>query len=127
MAERTVIIPPGSEKSYERFHFAPAVKVGDTVYCSGVIGGGDDPAEQFASAFESLANVLETAGCTMADIAELTTYHVNMSEHLATFMAARDAVISEPYPAWTAIGVSELAMPNGLVEIQATAVVDSAA
>jgi enamine deaminase RidA (YjgF/YER057c/UK114 family) len=29
--------------------------------------------------------------------------------------------VKEPYPAWTAIGVSALAIPGALVEIRATA------
>jgi hypothetical protein len=29
--------------------------------------------------------------------------------------------VSEPYPAWTAIGISELAVPGGLVEIKVIA------
>ena len=32
-------------------------------------------------------------------------------------------MISEPYPAWTAIGCTELAMPGGLVEIRVQAVI----
>jgi hypothetical protein len=36
-------------------------------------------------------------------------------------MRAKDAVMSAPYSAWTAIGVSELAFPGALVEIRATA------
>jgi enamine deaminase RidA (YjgF/YER057c/UK114 family) len=34
----------------------------------------------------------------------------------------RDSCFREPWPAWTAIGVSELAVPGAQVEIRATAV-----
>jgi enamine deaminase RidA (YjgF/YER057c/UK114 family) len=130
MTEDDVIIPPGSEKTYERFHFAPAVRVGDTVYCSGVIGAEgsrvpEDPAQEFANAFAGLAAVLAAAGGTMADVVEMTSYHVGLSEHLAAFMAAKDAVVVKPYPAWTAIGCTELAMPGARVEIRATAVISA--
>lgn len=128
MTEDNVIIPPGSEKTYERFHYAPAVRVGDTVYCSGVIGTEgsklpEDPAEEFANAFKGLAAVLEAAGGGLDDIVEMTSYHVGLSEHLGTFVAAKDAVITKPYPAWTAIGCTELAFPGARVEIKATAVI----
>ncbi|MEM8926376.1 MAG: RidA family protein [Actinomycetota bacterium] len=128
MAAFEVIIPPGSEATYERFHFAPATRVGNTVYCSGVIGAEgasvpDDPAEEFAKAFEGLAVVLTAAGASMADVVEMTTYHVDMSTHLGAFMTAKDAAVAEPYPAWTAIGCTELAIPGARVEIKATAVV----
>ena len=111
-----------SEKTYERFHFAPAYRVGDTVYVSGIIGAGDDPAEQFADAFTQLANVLEAAGSSIENVVEMTSFHVDMGSHLGAFMAARDAAMREPWPAWTAIGCTELAMPNGLAEVKVTAV-----
>lgn len=130
MASFEVVIPPGSEKTYQRFHFAPATKVGSTVYCSGVIGadGADVPgeaADEFALAFTRLAGVLETAGASLENIVEMTSFHVDMSRHLGAFMAAKDAVMKEPFPAWTAIGCTELAIPGARVEIKATAVISS--
>ena len=123
-----VIIPPGSEKTYERFHFAPAVRAGDTVYCSGVVGNvgskvPDSPAEEFTTAFANLAEVLAAAGGSLADVIELTSYHVGLNAHLGAFIAAKDAAIARPYPAWTAIGCTELVMPGARVEIRATAVI----
>ncbi len=129
MAKFDVVIPPGSEKTYERFHFAPATKVGNTIYCSGVIGSEgssvpDDAADEFGLAFKGVGEVLAAAGATFDDVVEMTSYHVDMSQHLAAFMGAKDAAISEPYPAWTAIGCTELAFPGARVEIKVTAVLD---
>ena len=131
MTSRKAIIPPGQEGTYERFHFAPAFRVGDTVHVSGVIGHGEDgrvPAEapdEFRAAFEQLASTLEAAGATLADIVELTTFHVGMAE-IGDFVAAKDAVIREPYPAWTAIGCASLIVPQARVEVKATAVISTA-
>ena len=36
-------------------------------------------------------------------------------------MEIRDQFLSEPWPAWTAIGISELAIPGAHVEIKVTA------
>jgi hypothetical protein len=36
-------------------------------------------------------------------------------------MRVKDRYLPEPFPAWTAIGVVELAVPGGLVEVRATA------
>jgi enamine deaminase RidA (YjgF/YER057c/UK114 family) len=80
-----------------------------------------DPEAQFATAFEALRAILAEAGATLADIVELTTYHVDMKSHMAVFMQVRDRYLCEPYPAWTAIGVSELIVPGGLVELRAVA------
>ncbi len=129
MVERQVIIPAGLEAQYNRFHFAPAINVGGTIHVSGVIGVGpdgtcsDDPATQFDQAFANLAHVLAAGGATLADVVELTTFHVGLNANMRAFMAAKDRAINEPYPAWTAIGCTELAMPGGIVEIRATAVV----
>lgn len=126
-----VVIPPGQERVYASWHFAPAVRVGDTIHVSGIIGMGpdgkvpEDPAEEFANAFAQLATTLEAAGATLADVVELTTFHVDMADTLGAFVAAKDAAITEPWPAWTAIGCTGLAVPGGRAEVKATAVARS--
>ncbi|MCB1748899.1 MAG: RidA family protein [Gammaproteobacteria bacterium] len=122
------IIPPSMQGFYDDYHFAPAVVDGDHLRCAGVIGIDlatgqvpDDPARQFAQAFDNLAEVLAAGGASFADITEMTTFHVGLQQHLGAFMQVKDGYIKEPYPAWTAIGVSELAIPGGLVEIRVTA------
>lgn len=80
-----------------------------------------DPQAQFATAFEALRAILFEAGATLADIVELTSYHVDMTSHMPTFMQVRDRYLAEPYPAWTAIGVTELIVPGSLVELRAVA------
>lgn len=125
----TPIIPEGQEGVYRNWKFAPAVRTGNTIYVSGVIGLGpggkvpEDPAEEFANAFAQLAGTLAAAGATMDNVVELTTFHVDMSETLGPFVAAKNNAIGEPYPAWTAIGCTELAVPGGRAEVKATAVV----
>lgn len=121
MSERGPVIPAGSEKTYERFHFAPAYRVGDTLYVSGVIGTGDTAAEEFASAFDSLGTTLNAAGFSFADVVDMTSFHTDMAD-LGDFMAARDGVMSEPWPAWTAIGCTELAIPGARAEVKVTAI-----
>ncbi len=121
------VVPPEMKAYYENFHFSPAVIDGDLVRCSGVIGVGpdgkcsDDPETQFTTAFESVQNVLEAAGASLADITEMTTFHVGLNQHIAEFMKVKDRFIAEPYPAWTAIGITELAFPGGIVEIRVNA------
>jgi len=44
-----------------------------------------------------------------------------MQSHIAAFMVARDKFVSAPWPAWTAIGTTELAMPGAHVEIRVVA------
>lgn len=80
-----------------------------------------DPEAQFATAFEALRAILQAAGAELSDVVEITTYHVDMSRHMATFMAVKDRYLPPPFPAWTAIGVAELIVPGGLMEIRAVA------
>jgi enamine deaminase RidA (YjgF/YER057c/UK114 family) len=127
MEKSQVVVPKGMEAFYEQYHFAPAVKDRDRLYASGVIGiGADgkcaaDPEAQFTQAFESLRGVLEASGCSFGDVVEMTTFHVGLHQHLPAFMKVKDRFLKEPYPAWTAIGITELAIPGGLVEIKVVA------
>jgi enamine deaminase RidA (YjgF/YER057c/UK114 family) len=125
---RSDLVNPGSmQPMYDRFHFAAAVRAGELLLCSGQIGVGSDgrapadPAEQFAAAFEAVGAVLAEAGLDFGDVVEITSFHVGLMQHIGAFMRVKDRYLAEPYPAWTAIGVSELAVPGGLVEIRATA------
>jgi enamine deaminase RidA (YjgF/YER057c/UK114 family) len=127
MDQKAVVVPKGMEQYYNEFHFAPAVKDGNRLYCSGVIGVGpdgkasEDPETQFTQAFESLKSVLTTAGVSFSDVIEMTTFHVGLRANLTAFMKVKDRYMQAPYPAWTAIGVSELAFPGGLVEVKVIA------
>jgi enamine deaminase RidA (YjgF/YER057c/UK114 family) len=121
------VIPEWMRPIYDAWHFAPAVIDGDHLRCSGVIGlrpdltVPEDAGDQFTLAFENLGGLLAEAGLTFADVVELTSYHVGLQGHGEEFMAVKDAFITAPYPAWTAVGVAELAVPGALVEIQALA------
>ena len=122
------IIPASMRLFYEEFHFSPAVLDKDILRCSGVIGvdlttmkASVDPVTQFEQAFLSLGEVLKEAGGDYTNILEMTTFHIGLNEHLKAFMSVKDKYIEEPYPAWTAIGVSELAFPDALLEIRVSA------
>ena len=80
-----------------------------------------DPEAQFAVAFETLRGILREAGADLSDIVEITSYHVGIAAHMDTFMRVWARYLTEPYPAWTAVGVAELIVPGGLVEIRAVA------
>lgn len=124
---KEVVTPTGMESYYTNFHFAPAIKDGDRLFCSGQLGNGadnviaDDPETQFTQAFENVKAVLETAGVSFDNVVEMTTFHVGLRENLGTFMKVKDRYMNEPYPAWTAIGTTELAFPGALVEIKVIA------
>ena len=123
------VIPESVTGTAERYRYSPGIVVpaGELLFVSGQVGRDAtgtvvlDPERQFATAFENLDAVLTAAGTTLAHVVELTTYHTAM-EHLALFAEVKARFLaSAPYPAWSAIGVHELALPGLLVEIKATA------
>lgn len=75
----------------------------------------------FERRFEFLRANLVQAGLDVGDIVEITTYHVDLRRHLNSFIKLKDEFVSEPYPAWTTIGVAELISHGALVEIRAIA------
>lgn len=120
------LVSESQRASYERSRYAPAVRIGDLLVGSGVIGlarGADNgPEAQFRRAFQRLEAVLEAHGLDLGDVAEITTYHVNLGELGDDFIAVKDEFIPEPpYPAWTAIGVDRLFLDGALIEIRFTA------
>ncbi len=128
MTERQAIIPQGMEYVYDRIHYAPAVRVGDTIYVSGQIGRDDNgqlvegTEAQIVQAFENLKKVLAAAGAQLSDIVDLTTFHTDMRD-LQLFMKVRDRYLTQDFPAWTAIGAASLGgAPGYLIEIKAVAV-----
>ena len=122
-----VIVPDQDKGLYENWHFAQAVRSADLVICSGQIGANQDgsvpdsPEDDFRNAWRNVGRVLEAAGLGFDNIIEYTTFHVDLNDHVQTFMKVRDEYLSEPWPAWTAIGITELALPGARVEIRVTA------
>jgi enamine deaminase RidA (YjgF/YER057c/UK114 family) len=81
-----------------------------------------DIAEQFRQLYRNIAAVLGEAEATWADVVEMTSYHVGLREHIETLFAVHREFVNEPYPAWTAVGVTELLNKDAVLEIAVTAV-----
>jgi enamine deaminase RidA (YjgF/YER057c/UK114 family) len=115
------------------FSHASLQEGGKTLHLAGQVAwdehtnvvGGNDVAAQTRQALANLKAVLKAAGCTPADIVRLRTYVVNHSpEKLGPILGEISAFYGDATPAPnTFIGVASLALPEFLVEIEATAVV----
>jgi enamine deaminase RidA (YjgF/YER057c/UK114 family) len=116
-----VIVPEADRKTYENWHFAPAVRHDDLIFCSGVVGSGDSAEEEFRNAWQSLGPVLAEAGVGYEDIIDSTLYIVELQKNVAAMAKVKDEFIKEPYPASTWIGVTELVIPGARAEIQVVA------
>jgi len=91
----------------------------------GVLVGADDLAAQAEQAMRNVGLALAAAGASYADIAKITTYVVNYKpEYRAVIAKARSPFFANRMPpASTLVGVTALALPEWLVEIEAVAVV----
>lgn len=116
-----VIVPDSARKTYESWHFAPAVRHDDLIFFSGVIGSGDSAEDEFRNAWQSLGETLKAAGVGYEDIVDSTLYVVDLQKNAATMAKVKDEFIKEPYPASTWIGISELVIPGARAEIKVTA------
>ena len=125
---KTLINPSGTEQDYEEWQLSDAVRVDDTIWISGKVdidkSGNicEGVEQQSREAFHRLQDSLAEAGATLDDVVELVTYHLSMKD-LGTFMKVKSEFIHNDFPAWTAVGITELYAPEALVEIKATAVV----
>ena len=92
----------------------------------GAVVGAGDLAAQTTQVMRNIGLALAAAGASYGDVVKITTYVVNYKpEHRAIIAQARAPFFSgrEP-PASTLVGVSALASPDWLVEIEAVAVVN---
>jgi enamine deaminase RidA (YjgF/YER057c/UK114 family) len=109
------------------FDFQEAREAGGLLFCSGQIGLASDgrvpadPEAQFAAALGALTGVLQRHGCGIADLVDLTSFHVGYPAHMDIFVAALAKALPGAKTAWTAIGVAALGYPDSLVEIKAIA------
>ena len=101
---------------------------GRTIYCAGqtsVDADGDpvhesDMAAQIAQALDNLEAVLRESGSSLSDVVRLNYYTTDVD----AFFGAMDilaARMEENRPSSTLLGVTRLAFPEMLVEIEATA------
>jgi enamine deaminase RidA (YjgF/YER057c/UK114 family) len=126
--KRQSINPPSTQALYDKLHFSQATRVGDTIWVSGQVGidATMTPAKGIAAqahiAFQALRSVLEAAGASLADIVELTTFHTDLRGDIHAFGRVKDEYLPDRYPSWTAVGVTQLALPELRIEIRAVAV-----
>ena len=104
--------------------YSQAIRAGNTIYLAGQVGL--DPATmqivegidaQIHRVFRNLEAVAVAAGANLDDAVKLTVFLTDLS-HFARLNEIMAQYVKQPYPARSAVGVSQL--PRGaLVEIEA--------
>ena len=126
MSERKAIEPVawGADLEwYRRTRLSPAIKVDDLLFVAGCTGSSaGSPQDQMRGAYGEVGEVLGAAGASWNDVVEMTTYLVEFRRDIDLMTEIhREFVIEEPFPAWTAVGVTQLYSPNAIVKISVTA------
>lgn len=116
MSKRAPVYPAGRHELYDNHAYSAAIRSGDLLFVSGMVGsrpdGSPEPdfAKQVALAFDNLRATLAAGGCSLDDVVDVTSFHTDPEKQFGTVLAAKaEAFPAKPYPNWTAIGVTWLA------------------
>jgi len=82
--------------------------------------GGDDLGEQTRAAMRNLGVALESIGAGFEDVVRRTIYTTSPTEFETITAAIEEVQGSTDHPAQTILGVTGLAVPGLLIEIEAT-------
>jgi enamine deaminase RidA (YjgF/YER057c/UK114 family) len=121
------IIPKGSEFVSDMFGYSQAVRVGPWVFVSAQVGFDTktrsfppDFKKQVQLSFDNLQSVLKLAGADLSDVVELTSYQIDMSRFDDAVTIHND-MFGDHRPAWSALGVTALPLPDMQFEVAALA------
>jgi 2-iminobutanoate/2-iminopropanoate deaminase len=107
---------------------SPAVRVGDMLFLSGVMGtkpGGGGLADggiegQTRQALENVKSALALGGASMSDVAKCTVFLTDAANFAAMNQVYREFFPTDP-PARSTVAVAALVVPNALIEIECIA------
>lgn len=125
---REVIVPPVWRPFYQQTSIPAGVRVGDTLRVTGHTGDNadgvypEDVEDQIRMTFSNIALTLAAAGARWSDVIEIDSYHVGLRDQAGAILTIAAEFLDAPYPAWTAVGVTELFPPKALIEIRCVAV-----
>lgn len=128
---REHLAPPGWEDSYHDIHYTPVVRIGNRLIISGIPAAvGDTEEAKLRWAFEQMKAHLAVAGATMADVVELTSFHVardheEFRTRMEPVLRVHAEYFKDHYPAWTAVGTTALFSKNAPMEVRAVAEIGS--
>ncbi len=110
-----VVSLPKRQALYERNRYSPAILANGFLFVSGQVGSRDDGSpqsgltEQVQQAFENLNAILSEAGCSFADVVDVTAFIVDSANTAETIWAEVGRHWGEaPYPTLTVVGVTWL-------------------
>ncbi|WED43129.1 Rid family hydrolase [Legionella cardiaca] len=122
------LVPVDDVYNYDYLGFTNCVSYNGVIYVTGQAGidakgnlVGPGIKEQSVKTFENIQIVLQAAGATLADILAMTCFIVDIEKNGPDFFATRAQMMPVISFTSASIGISKLAMPGLLVEVQCTA------
>ena len=117
----------------DKMTYSPAVRSGNFLFISGTTAvdeksnlvGKGDIAAQTRYIFEKFDRILQAAGATFDNIVETTEYFLTLDDYRRTADVRREFFRGPPYPAATGVLVAGLIRKEALIEIKATAILES--
>lgn len=132
-----VVVPAELKSDVDQFHYAPARRVGEFVYLSGIVACNreTEPMEmegfvaELRRVFGQIEQLLAACSARMEDIIEVQMFHVfdrkrldlDKAAQLAAIAQVRDEFLPAPYPVAVELAVADLNPDGGLVEIKVVA------
>ena len=71
--------------------------------------------------FRNITLTLDEAGANWSNVVEINSYHVGLMPQSEALLRVAAEFLVDPYPALTAVGVTELILPEAVVEISCVA------
>lgn len=128
MSTKQIIKVPGLGDS-TGFAYEQCVRVGDMVFVAGQTGVDESynvPSEEIGSqtrqAFENVRLGLEAAGSSIENLITMTVFLTHLERDFHEFTKVRKEILGETLCASSVVGVSRLALPSLVVEIEAIGV-----
>jgi enamine deaminase RidA (YjgF/YER057c/UK114 family) len=110
--------------------YARTLRTGPFVFVSGTTSldakgrvQGKDAAQQTAVTMRKIESALKSAGAKLGDLARLTIFVTDIRD-MGAISKALDKTLKGSVVSATMVGVSQLAVPGLLVEIESTAVIE---
>jgi 2-iminobutanoate/2-iminopropanoate deaminase len=130
MAKSIIPIPglpdPGPTRAYSH-----GVRAGNLLFLAGqtgtdaaLVSGAARFEAQTRRTFERMQMILEAAGGSLADLVTMTVFVTDI-RFGDEFVRLRGEILERDFPASALIGVSHLANPEALIEIQAIAALEA--
>lgn len=126
IAQRITVDPD----PFEGFRISQGFRIGNLILLSGqvgmddqgnTVGGGFDA--QADQAMRNIERVLKAAGSGIDRIVKVNVYITDM-RYRPNVIAWRGRWFAPPWPADTLVGVAQLGLPDRLIEVDATALVE---